>query len=163
MGLTRGFQVNPNSCGNSFHYSEYISFCAITDQLEGHGTTHALIEENDTGDKKLLGFITLRASSLVKRYDDADYGDAALEIVELAVGEEHEREGLGTILVSFALDTAVKIHSQYAAIRYITLCADEHAVSFYERFGFGKLENYGTIPKNGWNVNCIPMYLRLPI
>jgi len=64
LGLTWLFQVNPDSCGNNEHYENYIKFSALTDKRYGLGTTHALIGEED-GKLILLGFITLRSSSLI--------------------------------------------------------------------------------------------------
>jgi len=167
VGLAWKFQVNPSSCGNSEHYSQYLRFIALTDKMSGKGTTHVFIrrrDENDPADIQdaILGFITLRATSYTQTEDTFVRGNPALEIYELAVAHSWERIGVGGRLVKFALSTALELNESSIGVQYITLCADERSVPFYEKFKFGKIEEQGEIPRDGWNVGCVPMFLRLP-
>lgn len=161
MGLACDFQVNPDSCGNHEHYEEYIRFIAIGDKTAGMGTTHAFVRDDGT-EQKLLGYITLRATSYIKMIDNIPHGSPAIEIFELAVNKDYEKNGIGTILVQFAITLAGELNEGSMGIRYITLCADKLAVPFYEKMGFAKVEDYGEIPRENWNVNCIPMFLKIP-
>jgi len=166
MGLTRNFTVNPYSCKNPLHYENYLKFCAISDQKRGIGVTHVLIDEHEeTKQKKIAGFITLKATSLTKSYEDYDEGHPALEIAELAIDKEYERRGLGTLLVQFAITTAAILNEEFLGIEYVVLCADPEAVNFYSKdtFGFKRLEEYYNVPREGWNVNCIPMFLKVTL
>ena len=52
---------------------------------------------------------------------------------------------------------------QQSGIQYVTLCADQQAVPFYEKLKFGRLDEQGEIPREQWNENCVPMFLRLLI
>lgn len=156
IGLAWDFHVNPSSCDNPDHYEQYIRCCAIYDMNEGMGVTHIIVE-ND----KILGYITLRASSVVERIDDKIYGEPALEICELAVSEGCERKKVGSDLVDFAIVKATELGSEAIGIKYIVLCADPSAVGFYEKLEFEKLESYGKIPREGWNDYCVPMKMRL--
>lgn len=160
-GLAWGFQVNPDSCGNPYHYEEYIRFIAISDRNSGKGTTH-IFTRNISQTEELLGYITLRASSYTKIIDGVVYGNPALEIFELAVKNGCERQGIGRDLVKFAIASADSLRESAIGIEYITLCADEHAVPFYEKCGFGRLSDQGIIPRENWNKRCIPMLLKLP-
>lgn len=160
-GLAWEFQVNPNSCGNHEHYEEYIRLVAVSDRSRGKGVTHVFLRNDSTADK-LLGYITLRAASYTKIIDGVTYGYPALEIFELAVSKDTERSHIGTELMKFALSTALELKSNHIGIEYITLCSDEKAVPFYERFHFGRVDEQGEIPRENWNVNCIPMVLKLP-
>lgn len=151
------FLVNPDSCDNPGHYENFIRLMAIEDQLEGRGTTHILAD-----DSKIYGYVTLRASSLVRTVNGEQHGDPALEIAELAVDKTEERHGIGRILVDFSLAQAGRLNRELLGVRYITLCADPAAEGFYSRVGFRPLADYGEIPREGWNVSCIPMFARLP-
>ena len=160
MGLTWDFQVNPNSCANNTHYENYIKFSAITDNACGHDTTHALIGI-DGDNKVLIGFITLRASSFITMQDDVAHGEAALEIMELAIDKRYEHNGYGETLIDYAIAIADDMNDYVLGTKYIVLCADEQAVPFYEKTGFEKLSNYGQIPRNGANDQCVPMIMRI--
>ena len=65
-------------------------------------------------------------------------------------------------MVKFALAKVLEWKSDLLGIEYITLCSDEKAVQFYEKFGFRRVDEYGEIPREQWNKNCIPMFLKLP-
>lgn len=160
-GLAWAFQVNPDSCGNPLHYENYIRLIALSDKAAGNGLTYVVLDEDDSN-KKICGFITLRTSSVIKQYEDRTEGEAALEITELAVDRNYERQGIGKLLLSLAVNIASEINAQFASVKCISLCADPYAVPFYERFGFSKLEDYGDVPREGWNTDCIPMVLRFP-
>ena len=160
-GLAWGFQVNPSSCGNHKHYEQYIRLSAADDKRCGRGTTHVFVRE-ENGQRQILGFITLRASSYVKIYGDKFEGNPALEILELAVDGKHEGQGIGAALIKFAFATAVDLNAQAIGIQYIVLCADYQAVSYYEKFGFECIEDQGKVPRDGWNSACIPMFIKLP-
>lgn len=160
-GLAWSFQVNPSSCGNHEHYEQYIRFMALSDKAQGKGTTHVFIRNNGVSDK-MLGYITLRASSYTKIYEQDMLGFPAMEIFELAVSADAEHQGIGTELVKFALSTAYDLNMQSIGIQYITLCADELAVPFYQKLGFSRIDEQGEIPREQWNVNCIPMVLKMP-
>lgn len=160
-GLAWNFRVNPNSCGNHEHYEQYIRFSALDDNRCGRGTTHLFIR-NEDGKDRLLGYVTLRAASYIQRYCDHLIGNAALEISELAVSEDFEHQHIGTELVKYAIIMAVELNETNLGIRYITLCADEMAVPFYEKIGFQRVDQYGEIPRENWNIGCVPMFVKLP-
>ncbi len=155
-----GFQVNPDSCGNHEHYEQYLRLIAAEDRINGAGLTYILLD--DEPEERICGFITLRTSSVIKKYDNQTVGEAAIEITELAVDKTCERQGVGKLLLSLAVSIASDINAQYASVKYIALCADKMAVPFYSNFGFECLENQGDIPREGWNRECVPMVLRLP-
>lgn len=160
-GLAWGFQVNPSSCGNHEHYEEYIRLTALSDRIRGKGITYAFVCR-DGELTKLLGYITLRATSYIQIIEGKTFGNPALEIFELAVSKDAERHCVGTALVEFALSKAFEWKSSLLGIEYITLCSDEKAVPFYEKFDFKRVDEYGEIPREQWNTNCIPMFLKLP-
>lgn len=161
FGLVWGFQVNPSSCGNHEHYENYIRFMALDDRRMGKGTTHVFIRNSDSGDE-LLGYITLRATSYTKIVENTICGNPALEIFELAVSKNAERQKIGSELVKFALATAYELNLTSIGVQYVTLCADEKAVPFYKTFGFERIDEQGEIPREQWNIDCVPMILKMP-
>ena len=166
-GLASNFKVNPNSCGNSEHFHRYLNFCAITDQKIGKGVTYILVNEEECNKKKdIIGFITLKAASLVMISDNHMEGYPAVEISELAVDLNFERKGFGTDLVNYVIKIANKLRNEIIGVEYIVTCSEPLSVPFYIKNNFYKLENYFDIPfdipREGWNVDCIPMAFKLP-
>ena len=138
-------------------------YCALAEKQEGLNTTHLFISEDDTGEEFICGYITLKATALIREDDGIKLGFPALEISELAVDKRDERQGLGTTMVKFAFVFAEDLRDTSLGIQYITLCADPNAVSFYEReeFGFAKVQDYDDIPREGWNKTCTPMFVKI--
>ena len=166
-GLAWKFCVSSDSCENHGHYEQFIRLNAISEQASGRGVTHVLVDtKNDTNeisnDSHIVGFITLRATSLVDERNGNRYVKPALEIAELAVDQKYERNGFGSQLVDAAIYIATKLNDQFVGIQNIVLCADPSAVGFYEKpaIGFGKLKDYYAL-HDDWNDNCIPMYIKL--
>lgn len=160
-GLAWDFQVSPTSCNNPSYYDEYIRFNAIGDYNKGMGVTHVLI---DTENDLLAGFITLRSTSLISAgSDNKKYVAPSLEIAELAVDARYERKGIGSILISIAIDMADELRKAHLGIRHIVVCADKSAVDFYKKCGFGELSSLYDVLHDGWNdEGCDAMYITLP-
>lgn len=154
------FHVNPASCENPWHYESFLRLNAIEEHLSGRGVTHICV---DPDKQNIAGFITLRATSIVNSCDGVMYVQPALEIAELAVSKDYERQGVGTQLVDISIWVANKLNDSFIGIQSIVLCADKCAIGFYEnpKIGFGKLEDHYDVLHDGWNNNCIPMYMNL--
>jgi len=162
LGLAFNFKVNPNSCDNPEHYEHYLMFNALTDRRIGKGVTHVLLEENDqSGEKAIIGFVTSRASSLISEYEDNIDGRSAIEITEIAISKEYERQGFGTYLLSSAIMIIDEMRSDYLGVEYVVACADTASIPFYEKSNFIPISKYHEIPREGWNKNCIPMVMKL--
>ena len=159
LGLTGKFSVNPIACEVPEFYSEYLRFQAYTDQIKGENTTHLLYDDEL---QEILGFVSLRATSIVYR-DGNTMGRPALEISVLAVDQKHERQRVGTTLIQLAIRQAKFLHETFLGIRSIVLMADIKAVGFYEHCGFVKIEDYMDIdlPRVEWNRRCVPMIMEL--
>ena len=159
-GLAWAFHVSPFSCGNHEHYEQYLRLVAATDKATGMGTTHILIA-NDGKSEYIAGFVTMKAAAIISECDGVLNGTPAIEISELAVAEECERKGYGRDLLDYAVSVSCVISNSAAAVKHIILCADPASVGFYEKYGFRKLKGGSMIPTEGWNENCIPMYLTI--
>ena len=162
-GLAMNFQVNPDSCNNPGHYENYLRFIALTDRRSGKGITHVLINNDDnTSTESIVGFVTLRTSSLISEYENEISGRAAIEISEIAVDRLYEKKGYGTALLDFVFLLVDDLRDRVVGIEYIVACADSASVLFYEKNDFVRISKHYEIPREGWNKNCIPMVLRLP-
>jgi len=164
--LAKQFRVNPKHCDNPEHYQNYIWQESISDHKQGMGVTHVFVDENDeTKEKKIAGYITLRSSSLIMDSGESyKLGFPALEISELAVDCNYEGKNLGTDMVKFAISEAIRLNEDAIGIQYVILCADPKAVGFYTKksVGFRKLlSTYQQIPRERRNKNCTPMYLKV--
>ena len=98
------FSVNPASCENNQFYQDHLRFDALLQQCQGLSTTHALIDDSA---QRLMGFVSLRMSSIISRSERGDYmGSPALEIFVLAVAEQYEGRGVGRLLVDWVIRQA---------------------------------------------------------
>lgn len=163
--LSRDFHVNPDRCKNPGHYETYISQDCFVDQKQGMGVTHVFIDEDqETGNKKIAGYITLRNSSLIMETGEAyKLGYPALEISELAVDKNYEGQGLGTDMVKFAINEAVDLNEEKVGCQYVILCADPEAVGFYanSNLKFIPIRQLQEIPREPRNSRCTPMMLKI--
>ena len=163
--LAKNFRVNPEHCDNPEHYQNYIWQDSVTDQKQGMGVTHVFVDENEeTKEKKIAGYITLRNSSLIMDIGESyKLGYPALEISELAVDYNYERQNLGTDMVKFAIGEAARLNENMVGIQYVVLCADPKAVGFYSnrKLNFQKVPTYKQIPREQRNKDCTPMVLKV--
>lgn len=164
--LSWKFKVNPENCENPTHYESYIRYDCHSDHKQGMGVTHVFVDENEiTKEQRIAGYITLRSSSLIMDIgQDHKTGYPALEISELAVDKDYERQGIGTDMVKFAINQAVEMNEKSVGIQYVVLCADPKAVGFYSNsnIGFMKIRDRQDIPREGErNSNCEPMYFKI--
>lgn len=161
-GAASRFTVNAESCDNPVHYESYIKQSAITDNKLGLGTTYIFCNSKEDDAYDIMGFVTIKASSLVKEMgQDEKMGYPALEISELAVDERYERQGIGRDMVDFIIGLAGTLNSEYLGIQYLLLCADPKSVGFYKKLGFQKISNMEAIPRELWNQTCVPMSIKL--
>lgn len=157
------FHVSSDSCDDPTYYENYLRLCAMSDQKAGMGVTHLFVEQDEVGKAKaIVGFITLRATSLVSTGDDGkSIVHPSLEIAELAVSRDYERKGFGRDLVNIAFISADHLRKHTIGIKYIAVCAAKKAEGFYEKLGFAKIGSWYETPRDGWNNTCEAMYITL--
>ena len=162
--LAFSFFCDDTSCENPDYFNTYIRFTAVTDYNTGRGTTHALIEFCDGVPIKLKAYITLKTNVFVYRNNENKIdGNPAIEISVLAVSKDCTHKGYGTDLLKYAALTCYSDIRQYAGVRYLIVCAEKSAVSFYEKaLDFALADNDYIVPREHWNEDCIPMYIQLP-
>ncbi len=146
----------------SDYFKKYLTRHALPDQEKGKARTYLCIERDSSGNDTLLGFYSLRASSLIIEMDfeDKRKGEPAIELYELAVNMATQKRGIGKKLMHDAIATIYNT-SQTVGVRYILVCAKKDAVSYYKKFGFAQLPGYKDIPRSDDNSECVPMYISL--
>ncbi len=151
------FNVNPHKCHNPNYFENYLKFNALNDVTDGMGTTYLFLKDDN-----LRGYVTLRASSLIKKIEGVNYGYPAIEISVLAVDKQHEGNGVGTDMLDFVFVITQEIKASIG-IQYVLLCAEPMAVEFYKKskFNFQELRDIEDIPREYENVNSIAMYVKL--
>lgn len=156
IGLAGMFSVNPSYCVNEDFYRHYLQFDAMFDMNVGNAVTHVFID-NDAS--RVMGYISLRTNSIVSNRDNGTLaGKPALEISVLAVDKDYEHCGVGTVLMSKALEVAATLHKNYVGVKYLVLAADTNAVGFYEKMGFHRLySQWEQIPAEEFSAECVPM------
>lgn len=163
--IAQKFRVNPDHCEHPEHYESFIRQDCFTDHKQGMGVTHVFVDEDeDSREKTIAGYITLRCSSLIMDSGGSyKLGYPALEISELAVDRNYERMGLGTEMVMFAIHEAAELNNKLLGIQYVILCADNAAVEFYSnsKLKFEELRFMQQIPREHRNSKCKPMMLKI--
>ena len=157
-GLAYDFEVNPSSCGNPEHFKEYLLYSALCDNTECLATTHVFIDDDAN---RIMGYVTLKASSLFYQSDGKYFGYPALEVVNLAVHKDYERRLIGTSLISYVMAEAYDLNKTCLGVQYIVLSADALAEGFYTKMEFGRFLEYWNIPIKNEAKNCVPMFLKL--
>lgn len=162
FSLVKTFSVNDEKCKNPNHYNDYLGQNALLDMEQGLGVTYLFINQDDqTKEEQIMGYISLRMSSLIKDMGAAKkFGYPALEIAELAVDKKYAGQHIGTDMILDAINIANELND-ISSIKYLILCADPEAESFYEKIDFAKLRSMEEIPRELCNMTCTPMYLKL--
>lgn len=163
--ITKDFIAETNPNGTDF-FNRYLNISAPIDRKSGNAQTHIMIETDNDGRQTIVGFYSLRASSLVKDTDDyngARIGEPALEIYQLAVRKDRQKQGIGTSLM---MDIIAKVTeaAKVIGIKHLLVCSVKESVGFYEKCQFKIIPHYKRyIPRNDSNIDCIGMSLPLQI
>jgi ribosomal protein S18 acetylase RimI-like enzyme len=129
---------------------------------KGLGVTFVLLRYENGVPVSILGYITLKATSLISMGENEWEGSPAVEIAELAVRNGEEGRGYGSLLLKAGIVLANKLKENFIGVRYVTVCADHKAVGFYKKVvDFNLAEHHYKLPREQWNMTCVPMYIQL--
>ena len=139
--------VDPNdladfSCG-IIDLDRFLKKYALENDQNGYGKTFVLFDENVP-----VGFFTLCSSSI--KFDELPkeifssslprYPIPAIKIARLAVQQEKHGKGYGKELLKQAFIRIIGV-SMTIGVRLIVVDAKESSASFYEHYGFSRLQN----------------------
>lgn len=110
-----------------FHYlRENLSATAVAADLARPETYYHVATDGD----ELLGFVKLEETTAPL----CVIADRPLEIVRLYVAHEHRQQGIGRMLLTQALETAVKLN--YPAVWVCVWENHQQSIDFYQHNGF---------------------------
>jgi|GEM_PF-3269314 len=137
------------SCGNSL-INDYLKthYCALRDHQLGIASTSVVLYEN-----KAVAFFTASCTQVEIPEDESkqlglhNLYVPAIEVKFLAVAQDYQRRGIGTILLRLIVSEAYKLSAMFAC-RYIFLWSvpDERALKLYKDHFF---EDTGTRNSDG--------------
>ena len=160
--LAFDFSVNPESCENPDHFQQFLLYNALSDMKTGMGVTYVMLESKGERQDIIIGFVTLKSTSLVLRDEDHSLnGLPAVEISELAVRDHYEQQGIGKALIGYALYVVFELRRRIG-VQYMLVCSEPKAVGFYKKQHFIEARTNYTVPHEIWNKSCVPMYMKLP-
>lgn len=140
------------------YFRKYLKIRALKDQKNGIAQTFLFIRKDENGKKELLGFYSVRASSLIRLGDEfQSIGEPAVEILELAVKKTVQKQGIGTKLIKDAVANIYNV-SKSVGVKYILVCSKEDSVGFYKKFNFDIISTSRDIPREENNTTCIPLF-----
>ena len=120
---------------NSFFHKEALKY-----QQEGMGVTHLFYRN-----RKLVGYVTVAMGSIRKEkttlqidnYDKVNY--PALWLGRLAVDNTEREKGIGTRLLKYCINLAIKKAKKEIGCRFVVLVTKKgFRTDFYTRHGFKK-------------------------
>ena len=83
-----------------------------------------------------------------------------LYIDDLCVDESARGNHVGKALYEYVVDYARQ--TGYYNVTLNVWADNVKAVGFYEKLGFGCIEDLYQVPRDGSNSDCVPMYIQLP-
>ncbi len=140
--LNDGHVLSSFSCGNE-SLDRWLRASALRGSLQDTGRTWVIQE----GDGVVLGYYTLAGHALHR--DNLSRSQArslprevpAILLAKLAVDTSLRGQGVGRDLLVEALERCVAA-GEVVAARYVVVDAiDDHAASFYEKYGFQRIPN----------------------
>jgi GNAT superfamily N-acetyltransferase len=125
-------------CGHEA-LNQFLVKRAKTEEAQRLSRTKIAINESH----EVVGFYTIAPATIGKIYLEASEGRGvsyseipALRIGRLAVNKRHQRLGLGQVILKHALLRCLKLSNQMGGRVVLVDAKDDHATSFYKKFGF---------------------------
>ena len=135
------YEIATFSCGNT-DLDKFLSKYALINDQNGYGKTF-LLED----DGKIVGFFTLCSSSIkfeefptINSHLLPRYPIPCIRIARLAVQKEYQGKGYGRELLKQAFLRILNVATT-VGVRLIVVDAKESSKSFYEKYGFARLNN----------------------
>ncbi|AEB77354.1 GNAT family N-acetyltransferase (plasmid) [Clostridium botulinum] len=126
---------------------------AITCDRMGEGNTFLLVGEDD-----VIGYYTIKCNAMQFRVDNMNKVYPAIEISRLAVDYRYERQGYGSAILNYILESIYELKKE-VGIKYVMLFSVPSAISFYkDKFKFLEFpEDVNILP--AWELDgCKGMY-----
>jgi GNAT superfamily N-acetyltransferase len=122
------------SCGKE-GLDNFLKEQAIDDQKE-HKSTTTLVIRRYRDKITLIGFYTLKNTSLLFKPDNKLRGYPAIEIVYFAVDKRFQRKGLGSKILKTIIFRAIELSKNFSAVAALVLSSENDVVDFYKKNRF---------------------------
>lgn len=129
----------------------FLRTAARQAQNKGTSSTFVIVEEEASPPKRILAFYTLALCEVDHSQIPAAYCRrlpqrcGAVRLARLAVDKAEQGKGCAKMLIAAALRKFLVIREEACAIGLFVDAKDQAAASFYERFGFERIEEDGLI------------------
>jgi GNAT superfamily N-acetyltransferase len=136
--LTREHDHGQFKCTNPI-LTAYLKDRALKHLTQGFGRTFVFVED---GSKAILGYHTISAASASADMFPVSVPKLAIPVMllgRLAVDENHQRQGIGKMLLADSLRRAVEFDREYGCFAVTLDAFDEEAKQYYLQFGFKEL------------------------
>ena len=139
--LSRAHDREGFDCGSE-PLNAYFRQTARQHTERGISRTFALVDEDASEPKPVLGFFTLnicqiRAEQLPPELARKLPRDVAgIKLGRLAVAADRQRQGLGKLLLVAAMKKVIEVFESAGGIGLFVDAKDDAARAYYERFGF---------------------------
>jgi len=127
-------------CGDE-GLNNYLKEKALEDYRRNEATT-TLVVKKYRNQLCLLGYYTLKNTSLLFRPDQTLRGYPAIEIMYLAVQKEHQRKGIGSRILRGIIYRAYQLSRNFSAVTVLILSSKNCAAEFYKKNEFRELGEY---------------------
>jgi len=148
-------------CGDE-GLNNYLKEQALIDQKNNESTT-TLIVKKYRGQRCLLGYYTLKNTSLLLKHDEKLRGYPAIEIVYFAIQREHQHQHIGSIALGKIIYQSYCQSRDFSAIKVIILSSKECAVEFYRKNEFEEMNEYLEMLYDDCRTVTTPMFLTLNV
>ncbi len=126
-------------CGNKL-LNQYLQKMARQHAVKGVARTFVLIDDLYGSD--ILGFFTLSVCELHAEELPNPYAKKyprlvpAAKLARLAVHKAQQRQGLGNLMMTEAMQRVINVSEQVGIIGFLVDAKDEAAKRYYQRYGF---------------------------
>ncbi len=126
--------------------NHFLKTSARQAQAKGTSSTFVLVDEADDHIIPILGFFTLALCEVHHSDIPAAYRRrlpqrcGAVRLARLAVDKHHQKKGYAKFMIAAALEKFLVIHEGAGAIGLFVDAKDQQVASFYEWFGFVRIE-----------------------
>lgn len=130
--------------------NRYLQTSASQHAKKGISRTFVVVE--NMAPTEILGFITLTACEIISENLPTSYSKkfptkvSGAKVGRLAVSSKHQRKGIGSRLLVFAMEQSVIVNQSLGLTGMLVGAKDDQAMDYYKQFGFIPLpENSHTL------------------
>ncbi len=146
-------------CGDE-GLNNYLKEKALEDYRKNEATT-TLVVKKYRSQLCLLGYYTLKNTSLLFRPDQTLRGYPAIEIMYLAVQRNHQRKGIGTRILRGIIYRAYQLSREFSAVTVLILSSKKCAAEFYKKNSFQELAPFLDMLYDPCRAETIALFLNL--